>query len=191
MPYNYFSDIQLYDIKVEYKNVVGGPTDGSGDVLVPSDSSYVNHLVEGIASRITVLPNVAFHRECEVYGDGLTIATAGVQATFAIQSKDAYNNLRGVGGDPAPQMNDGGDGDGMKWAGALSVEDGGKVRIDVEGACPTCPRLIRANVVDNQDSTYTAYFTGTQKGRYTVVTSLAVRVDPFVDWSAAQVPGAS
>uniref|UniRef100_A0A7S4KLE9 PA14 domain-containing protein n=1 Tax=Guillardia theta TaxID=55529 RepID=A0A7S4KLE9_GUITH len=268
VPYDYFSDKQLYDIKVEYKNVFGGPTDGSylqlklGDVLVPSDSLYVNHLIEGIASRITVLPNVAFHRECEVYGDGLTIATAGVQATFAIQSKDAYNNQRGVGGDlfivrafsdgcqtidntieqkatcqpygpaiktcggtndpvcshltnPAPQMNDGGDGDGMNWAGALSVKDGGKFRTDVEGVCPTCPRLIRANVVDNQDSTYTAYFTGTQKGRYTVVTSLvnsggllatyydgdpvqsttvysysdygiSVRVDPLVDWSAAQ-----
>eukprot|EP00960_Hanusia_phi_P062334 765116-Hanusia_phi.AAC.3 len=266
VPSNYLVDNQLYDIKVEYKNVVAGPTNGSflqlqlGNAIVPSESLYVNHLIEGIASRIQVLPNVAFHRECEVYGDGLTIATAGIQATFAIQSKDAYNNLRGVGGDlfivrafsdgcqtidnsieqkatcqpygpaiktcggsndaicshttnPAPQMNDGGDGDGMNWAGALSVKDGGKFRTDVEGVCPTCPRLIRANVVDNQDSTYTAYFTGTQKGRYTVVTSLvnsggllatyydgdpvqstpvytysdygiSVRVDPIVDWSA-------
>ena len=38
--------------------------------------------------------------------------------------------------------------------------------------CPNCPRIVRADVVDNGDSTYTATFTGTQKGLYTVVTSL-------------------
>jgi hypothetical protein len=38
--------------------------------------------------------------------------------------------------------------------------------------CPNCPRIVRADVVDNGDSTYTATFTGTRKGLYTVVTSL-------------------
>ena len=38
--------------------------------------------------------------------------------------------------------------------------------------CPNCPRIVRADVVDNGDSTYSATFTGTRKGLYTIVTSL-------------------
>ena len=79
--------------------------------------------------------------------------------------------------------------------------------------CPQCPRIIRADVVDNGDSTYSAVFTGTRKGQYTVVTSLvsaggltstyyndldstvslnfgegypqSSRVDNILDWSSA------
>ncbi|KAJ1480363.1 hypothetical protein T484DRAFT_2806000 [Baffinella frigidus] len=102
---------QLYDIKIEYKNVVGGASDGStllfewalgGDTTfstVPSTNMYPAHTIQGESMRVRVNPNVAFSRECEVYGQGLSVATAGMQATFAIQSKDAYNNARGVGGD--------------------------------------------------------------------------------------------
>ena len=163
--------------------------------------------------------SVAFHRECEVYGNGLTLATAGVQATFAIQSKDAYNNKRGTGGDlfvvrafsdgcqvysnavsepkqhtcqaygpsiptcgqatdtvcpastnPPPEMNDGGDDDGDWSAGQVSKKAGNSLASDYAAAlCPTCPRIVRADVVDSGDGTYRATFTGTQKGRYTVV----------------------
>jgi len=38
--------------------------------------------------------------------------------------------------------------------------------------CPNCPRVVRADVVDNGDSTYSASFTATRKGQYSVVTSL-------------------
>ena len=227
---------QLYDIQVEYKNVVGGATDGSRLTLqwaygvlalatIPSSKLYPAHVVGGQALRVNVNPNVAYARECEVYGQGLTVATAGLQATFAIQAKDAYNNIRGTGGDlfivrafsdgcqvisnavenkpicqpygpaiptcgnsgdpfcpsatnPAPEMNDGGDDDGKSYAsvvGAFGVSRkiGGDFRTDpIPSICLNCPRIIRGDVIDNGDSTYTASFTGTQKGRYTVVTSL-------------------
>jgi len=269
---------QLYDIKVEYKNVVGGATDGSkltmrwnyannGFATIPSGKLYPAHALGGQALRVRVNPNVAFARECEVHGQGLTVATAGLQATFAIQAKDAYNNIRGTGGDlfivrafsdgcqvlsnsldtkstcqpygpaiatcglasdsvcpssrnPAPELNDGGDDDGLNSAtlggageNGRSRKVGGQFRPDVgPSLCVNCPRIIRADVVDNGDSTYTASFTGTQKGRYTVVTSLVnaggltatyydntpvssgnydfstsaveFRVDSTVDWSA-------
>merc|ERR1719181_1078872 len=211
-------------------NVVGGATDGSGLNLkwetagvtkaeVASTALYASHPVSAQSVRVRVNPNVAFARECEVYGQGLTLATAGLQATFAIQSKDAYNNKRGTGGDlfvvrafsdgcqvkdssveakqtcqpygpaiptcggeptgdptcgktqnPGPEMNDGGDGDGLAHGGVKSVKAGGAYRDP--GTCTNCPRIVRGDVVDNGDSTYTASFTGTQKGRYTVVTSL-------------------
>ena len=38
--------------------------------------------------------------------------------------------------------------------------------------CTNCPRIVRADVVDNGDSSYSATFTGTRKGQYSVVTSL-------------------
>jgi hypothetical protein len=229
---------QLYDIQVEYKNVAGGATDGSHLTLrwtyngvtvlsvIPSTKLYPSHPISGQALRVHLNPNVAYARECEVYGQGLTVATAGMQATFAIQAKDAYNNIRGTGGDlfvvrafsdgcqvlsnyvenkptcqpygpaigtcgnandlfcpsstnPGPETNDGGDDDGQAYAsigGGLlgqSRKIGGMYRQDATSSiCANCPRIIRADVVDNGDSTYTASFTGTQKGRYTVVTSL-------------------
>jgi hypothetical protein len=228
---------QLYDVQVEYKNVAGGATDGSrlalgwaytgaGFSVVPSTKLYPSHPISGQALRVRLNPNVAYARECEVYGQGLTVATAGMQATFAIQAKDAYNNIRGTGGDlfvvrafsdgcqvlsnsgedkatcqpygpaigtcgnandpfcpsstnPAPETNDGGDDDGQAYAsvavGVLgqSRKVGGMFRQDAAASlCANCPRIVRADVVDHGDSTYTAYFTGTQKGRYTVVTSL-------------------
>mmetsp|Transcript_34887 Transcript_34887/g.82189 ORF Transcript_34887/g.82189 Transcript_34887/m.82189 type:complete len:5981 (-) Transcript_34887:63-18005(-) len=266
---------QLYDIKVEYKNTVGGSSDNSQlqlrwesdattNAIIPSDRLYPSHSLGNSPQRLRVNPNVAFARECEVYGQGLTIGTAGLQATFAIQSKDAYNNIRGTGGDlfvvrafsdgcqeirndqdlkqtcqpygpaigtcgnagdpecpastnPAPETNDGGDDDGDWSAGVVSRKPGGAYRTDVSSSiCENCPRILRANVVDNGDSTYTASFTGTQKGRYTVVTSLvnsgglastyydgdpvstdaqytysttgiAYRVDTTVDWSSSVV----
>jgi len=273
----------LYDIKVEYKNVVGGVSDGANlnirwessaaaMATIPSASLFPHHDIGGQPLRVRVNPNVAFHRECEVYGNGLTLATAGVQATFAIQSKDAYNNKRGTGGDlfvvrafsdgcqvydnsvsepkqhtcqpyglsiptcgqatdtvcpastnPPPETNDGGDDDG-DWsasaAGATGVsrKAGNSLATDYAASlCPTCPRIVRADVTDNGDGTYKASFTGTQKGRYTVVSSLvnpgglaatfygtaatftgnqgsdwtstgfSYKVDETVDWSASAV----
>jgi len=101
---------QLYDIKLEYKNVVSGAAEGSqlklmqawslqSAMVVPSTRLYSSHAISGTAKRVRVNPAVAFSPACEVHGLGLTLSTAGIQATFMIQSKDAYNNRRGVGGD--------------------------------------------------------------------------------------------
>ena len=80
---------------------------------------------------------------------------------------------------PAPEMNDGGDDDGENWHSVAygnagqSRKIGGLFRTDpAPSLCLNCPRIVRADVIDNGDCTYTATFTGTQKGRYTVVTSL-------------------
>ena len=69
------------------------------EAIVPSASLFSSHAISGLFKRVRVNPNVAFAAACEVHGLGLTLSTAGVQATFQIQSKDAYNNRRGVGGD--------------------------------------------------------------------------------------------
>jgi len=101
---------QLYDVKIEYKNVVAGSADGSklqlsweypgtSTTVVPSAKLFSSHTISGSAKRVRVNPAVAFSPACEVHGLGLTLSTAGIQATFLIQSKDAYNNRRGVGGD--------------------------------------------------------------------------------------------
>jgi len=101
---------QLYDIKLEFKNVVSGTSDGSNlklswgwngqpSIPVPSDKLYSSHRISGSFKRVRVNPAVAFAPACEVHGLGLTLSTAGVQASFRIQSKDGYNNRRGVGGD--------------------------------------------------------------------------------------------
>ena len=100
---------QLYDIKVEYKNQLAGTADGSTFRLkwaygtqsgvVPSLKLFAAHLISGNPTRVTINPNVAYAPACEVHGLGLTLSTAGMQASFLIQSKDAYDNLRGVGGD--------------------------------------------------------------------------------------------
>ena len=39
-------------------------------------------------------------------------------------------------------------------------------------SCANCPRIVRADVVDNGDSTYSASFTATRKGQYTVQTAV-------------------
>jgi len=105
-----FEANQFYDIKIEYKNVVAGATDGSRLKLtaawnnqapapVPATLLYSSHTISGTFKRVRVNPAVAFAPSCEVHGLGLTLSTAGIQATFLIQSKDAYNNRRGIGGD--------------------------------------------------------------------------------------------
>ena len=101
---------QLYDIKVEYKNVLAGTADGStfrlkwaygtqAAATIPSNKLFSAHLISANPTRVTINPNVAFAPACEVHGLGLTLSTAGMQASFLIQSKDAYLNLRGIGGD--------------------------------------------------------------------------------------------
>ncbi len=101
---------QLYDIKLEYKNVVSGSTDGANlalkwgwngqaAIVVPSTKLFSSHTLSGTFKRVCVNLAVAFNRACEVHGAGLTLSTAGIQGTFLIQAKDAYNNRRGIGGD--------------------------------------------------------------------------------------------
>ena len=38
--------------------------------------------------------------------------------------------------------------------------------------CTNCPRIVRVDVIDNGDSSYSATFTGTRKGQYSMVTLL-------------------
>ena len=42
--------------------------------------------------------------------------------------------------------------------------------------CANCPRIVRADVIDNGDSTYSASFTATRKGQYSVCACVSVRV---------------
>ena len=96
---------EMYSIKVEYKKVLASSGTGAllrlkwNNATVTRDSLYPAHVVSGTYKRVRVNPALAFAPSCEVHGVGLTLATAGQEASFLIQSKDAYNNVRGIGGD--------------------------------------------------------------------------------------------
>ena len=113
---------RLLHLEVEYKKDPGGEgggrvtmAEGSGIRLTRrktsiSPSAFASaeiaraHLfaVYPIAAapwRVRVEPNAACAARSLMRGAGLTIATAGMPATFCIQSRDAYSTLRSVGAD--------------------------------------------------------------------------------------------
>uniref|UniRef100_A0A7S0EWB6 PA14 domain-containing protein n=1 Tax=Hanusia phi TaxID=3032 RepID=A0A7S0EWB6_9CRYP len=102
---NFYLPGEMYSIKVEYKKVLASSGTGAflrlkwNNETVSRDNLYPAHVVSGMYKRVRVNPAVAFAPSCEVHGVGLTLATAGQEASFLIQSKDAYNNIRGIGGD--------------------------------------------------------------------------------------------
>ncbi|EKX44537.1 hypothetical protein GUITHDRAFT_72223, partial [Guillardia theta CCMP2712] len=48
---------------------------------------------------VTVVPTIFSAENSEVIGDGLSISTSGVLATFIVRSRDTFGNLRSKGGE--------------------------------------------------------------------------------------------
>ena len=127
---------------------VGSDLEGDVDLLMPNDGDLVGATVvvtelrTGIPARsisgfprtVTVVPDAIDPTWTTAHGQGLVLATAGVEAEFTIQAKDdAGNNLLSNVDNPdalfevivAPD--DGGDdGDGAAVVGMVAAEDDGR-----------------------------------------------------------------
>ncbi len=92
----------MYPIRIEYRAFAGNASISlrwsSGGVVqygvIPSGNLF-SSVIAGTLSALTmrVLPNVVDNRNTLVWGPGLTVATAGVPATFSVRSFDRYGNV--------------------------------------------------------------------------------------------------
>ncbi len=63
--------------------------------VIPSTYLFANRqLVGGGDSILTTLPAVICASQSNLSGNGLTLATAGISASFTVWSRDVYGNLR-------------------------------------------------------------------------------------------------
>jgi hypothetical protein len=92
----------LYDIQVDYLHT-SGPARmhlrwqcGGGVIqVVPSARLFAGRqIVELGQTRVRVRPALISALLSEVSGDGLSVCTAGMPASFAIVTRDAYGNMR-------------------------------------------------------------------------------------------------
>ena len=94
-----------YDIRVEYQRSAHPGSNGYMNVTwgwqgreqheIPSTALLpTRRPVDGGRVPLVVHPNVACASTSQAYGHGLTIATAGVVASFTIISRDEYANVR-------------------------------------------------------------------------------------------------
>ena len=66
---------------------------------IDSSRLYMSSHVVGSPFTVTTMPAATDFSASIIYGEGLTIATAGVPASFTVQVKDSFLNLRKQGGD--------------------------------------------------------------------------------------------
>jgi len=170
----------MYPIRIEFITVSGGAHTLSlaltgGTALFPSWD------VSGSTKRLRINPAVASSTKSSFKGVGLTLATSGVQALFTVSCRDAFDNLRAIGGDlfvarafPAiPTASYGAAYAPSPYATAWGTTQGGDFGSLFQTGCTGCPALVRASVTDVKDNTYIVAFTPTKKGIYKVVASLA------------------
>ena len=91
----------MHPIRIEYRSFTGNSSVslrwGSGSVVpygvIPSGNLF-SRVVAGSLSALTarVYPNVVDNGNTLVWGSGLTVATAGVPASFSVRSFDRYGN---------------------------------------------------------------------------------------------------
>ena len=135
--------------------------------------------VYGAPYDLTIFPNVACASTSSAAGDALSLATAGITATFTIQARDQYYNLRGANsGDNfvarVRQFYSSGDTDGLHGGGGAASEgtqviECGRPGADCEahntyswGYTTTGGRDKPAAVVDMGDGTYTVSYQATR-----------------------------
>jgi len=165
-----FSASQFYDLSMDYKATAGGGSrlalrwlNGATDEIIPSSQMFQAYTITGAPKRLRVNPAVACATTSTLLGMGLTLSTAGTQARFTITSTDAYNNVRGIGGD---------DFFARAFPQDLSTGMPHNPTIALGGSCTDCPAIVRADIADQGDSTYVATYTPTKRGAYALVESL-------------------
>merc|ERR1711871_1416524 len=194
------SNIEYYDIKLEYKTMKSGEDDNvqlkwvhsdNGEAIVPSSRLFESFLVTNEPKRVRFNPNVACGVTSTRSGAGLTVATAGVQASFTLTSYDAYGNIRGTGADRFVVRAFRSENDAAASTAANrccnaatnflstvsdcnSTNDANRQIEDADCECNGCPAIVRGTVTDHGDATYGVTYTATKRGAYKVFSSLAV-----------------
>ena len=178
-----------YDLKMEYKQhagshakailkwhcrIAGSACEHKG--IIPSSNLFhIREVADSPFPPFTVEPAPTCAARSTVEGPGLSSATAGIAAGFTIQAVDEYDNDRGIGDDlyvvRAVPFN--------TWD---EMEPFEVARTTKE--CLRCPQTIFGSVKDLEDSTYEAEFTGTKRGHYKVLTSLALSGGLFATYYA-------
>ena len=64
--------------------------------IVPSSRLFLSRHVSGSPFPLRVIPNIASAATMRVFKSGVSMATAGVMASFTVQSRDSYDNVRSV-----------------------------------------------------------------------------------------------
>ncbi|EKX41487.1 hypothetical protein GUITHDRAFT_74711 [Guillardia theta CCMP2712] len=111
---------------------------GNYEASITSDKLFTASHVNGSPLTITVNPALTDFDTSIVFGEGLSIATAGVTSSFSIQVKDTFNNLRLQGGD--------------NFTAQLSKS--------------LAPIVLSASIVDNADGTYQVSYLPKVEGQY-------------------------
>jgi len=102
-------DSKFYDIKMEYRSTITNKDrgvmlkwqhSGLGTYATLDASHYaLDQPIAGSPYNITTQPDVTDWAESTIFGEALTISTAGVRSMFTIQSKDKNKNNRDTGVD--------------------------------------------------------------------------------------------
>jgi len=157
-----------YALKVEFKS---DSTAGTGLTSATinggawATGSFVeSHPISGEPKRLLINPNIACGTTSRHTGYGLSIATAGIQASFTVTCKDDWENERGKGGDVFM---------GRAFPLGCAVDTCAPFEHGSSGSCTSCPTIVRGAVTDKNDNTYSVVYTPTKKGDYKVVSSLA------------------
>ena len=64
--------------------------------IVPSSRLFLSRHVSGSPFPLRVVPNIASAGTMRVFRSGVSLATAGVMASFTVQSRDSFDNVRSV-----------------------------------------------------------------------------------------------
>lgn len=156
---------EYYELQMFYQTFALSGLGGlkSNGVIIPSDRLFMSTHVIGSPFTVTTQPAASDFSTSIMYGEGLTIATAGSPASFTVQVKDIFYNLRKQGGDDIQSQ-------------LASVGTGA---------------VVNPKIVDNNDGTYSGSFMPTTQGLYDVsvflgtsVKTSAVLVEPGLVCSA-------
>lgn len=150
---------QLYtEVKLEYKQyaaTVGGvrlewELAGTRQAVPSANLFLMRHIAGSPFPPRIVNAALTCATTSTMRGNALASATAGVQATYLVESHDSFGNERGAGGDMYMVR---------LWPASVAT-------------CPYCPNSVMGTIVDNGDSSYTATYNATKTGSYLVTTSL-------------------
>jgi len=156
---------EYYELQMYYQTFALSGLGGlkSNGTVIGSDQLFMSMHVMGSPFTVTTEPAPADFATSIMYGEGLTIATAGLQSEFTVQVKDEFNNLRKQGGDDILSQ--------LASAGTGAV--------------------VNPKIVDNHDGTYIGSFMPSMQGLYdlsvfmgTSVKTSTVLVEPGLVCSA-------
>ena len=136
---------EYYELQMHYQTTeltswgsLTSKMDSNAAAAVASSSLFQSSHAIGSPFTVTTSPAPTDFPKSIIYGEGLTVATAGVASEFKVQAKDTFRNLRMIGGD----------------------------NIQAQLSSVGTGAVVNPVVTDNDDGTYTGSFTPTTQGLY-------------------------